>query len=261
MQLLSIGYNHSHDSSFSVERPTGIDSCLFLIIKTPGIFKYNGKEHKVRANSFVLFLNDFPHSYYADGQEYTDDWCHFFADENDLRFFRSLHIPINEVVPLHDIHPLTQVMRLMTYEFYAENIHKSDVLELYFKLFFHKVAQILYDKNARTIFTESDHFERMHALREDIYYNPQIQRTVDSMAEQLSMSRSSFQHNYKKVFGTSVTNDIIESRLSKVKFYLKTTPMRLEEIAYQTGYNSQLHLIRQFKQRYGMTPSEYRNNK
>ena len=98
----------------------------------------------------------------------------------------------------------------------------------------------------------------MQALRNDIYNNPQIDRTVDSMAQELSMSRSAFQHNYKNIFGKSVINDIINSRLRRVKFYLTTSDMTLEDIAQQCGYHNQLHLIRQFKQHYGLTPTEYR---
>ena len=56
----------------------------------------------------------------------------------------------------------------------------------------------------------------------------------------------------------NVINDIINSRLRRVKFYLTTSDMTLEDIAQQCGYHNQLHLIRQFKQHYGLTPTEYR---
>lgn len=259
MILLSIGYNHLHNTDFVVDRPTGIDSYLFLLVKSNAIFRHGGVEYKVKANSFVIFESSYPHFYCADNEEYVDDWFHFFADEDDLRLFKKLNIPLNKIIALDDITPLTSIIRKLTYEFYAENIHKSEVVALEYQLLFYKLSQVLSHNKAYDDSMKSAYYVRMQALRNDIYNNPHIERTVDSMAEKLSMSRSSFQHNYKKLFGKSVTSDIINSRITKVKFYLTTTSMTIEEIAYQTGYNSPLHLIRQFKQYCDITPSEYRN--
>lgn len=258
MKLLSIGYNHLHDETFEVNRPNGIDSWLFLLIKTPAIFRYGGNEYKVSANSFVMFSADYPHYYHAFHQEYIDDWFHFLATEDDISFFRSINFPLNAVIPLADITPLTNVIRNITYEFNSENAYKSDVIEVYFKLLLYKISQLLANNKTCYPTKESIYFLRMQALRNDIYNNPQIERDVDSMAAQLSMSRSAFQHNYKKIFGKNVLSDIINSRLRRAKLYLTTTDLTLDEIAHLCGYHNQLHLIRQFKQNYKMTPTEYR---
>lgn len=258
MKLLSIGYNHVHDETFEINRPNGIDSWLFLLIRTPGIFYYDGKEEIVSANSFVIFSNGFPHCYKAYKQKYADDWFHFMATNEDVDFFKSLNIPINKVVSLSDTSALNASIRNMIYEFNSDNLFKSELIDINYRLLLYKIARILCNSNTYYPTKDSVYFTRMQALRNNIYNNPQIDRTVDSMAQELSMSRSAFQHNYKNIFGKSVINDIINSRLRRVKFYLTTSDMTLEDIAQQCGYHNQLHLIRQFKQHYGLTPTEYR---
>lgn len=258
MKLISIGYNHVHDENFEIDRPDGIDSWLFLIIRTPGLFRFGGEEYVVKANSFILFSSGFPHYYRAYKQPYADDWFHFMATSKDVEFIKSLNIPINTVVPLSDTSALNASIRNMIYEFNADNIYKSELIDINYRLLLYKLSRILCNSNTYYPTKDSIYFARMQELRNDIYNNPQIERTVDSMATELSMSRSAFQHNYKNIFGKSVINDIISSRLRKVKFFLTTSDMTLEDIALQCGYHNQLHLIRQFKQHYGMTPTEYR---
>lgn len=258
MKLISIGYNHLHKSTFEIDRPDGIDSWLFLLIKTPAIFHFGGKEIEVSANSFVIFQSEFPHYYRANNQEYIDDWFHFVPTEEEIAFFHSINIPLNQVIPLVDITMVSNLIRNITYEFNSDNIFKDQVINLNIKLLLYKISQILYNNDVIYPSKDSIYFLRMQALRNDIYNNPQVDRNVDSMATELSMSRSAFQHNYKKIFGKSVISDIISSRLRKVKLYLVTTDFTLEEIALLCGYHNQLHLIRQFKQYCGMTPTEFR---
>lgn len=260
MNLLSIGYSHLHDYSFVVDRPNGIDSWLFLLIKTPAIFLDNGVKKKVNENSFVLYDTDTPQYYKAYEKEYIDDWFHFLPSEEDILFFHSLHIPLNKVTYLGNISELSTIVRNMTYEFYADNPYKKQIIRNYFHLLFYKTNQLVVSDSIQPNRLVSSHFMRMQALRNDIYNNPQAPRNVDSMASQLSMSRSAFQHNYKKIFGKSVLCDIINSRINRVKFYLRTSDMTLCQISQLCGYHNELHLIRQFKQHTGVTPTEFRNH-
>lgn len=258
MKLISIGYNHIHDKSFEIDRHNGIDSWLFLLIRTPGLFYYNHTQIEVKPNSFVIFSSGFSYSYKAYEQDYADDWFHFMATSKDIEFFRTLNIPINTIVQLSDISPLNASIRNMIYEFNSDNIYKHEMIDINYRLLFYRIARSLSSNNTYYPTKDSIYFTRMQILRNDIFNNPQKERTVDSMAEELSMSRSAFQHNYKNIFGKSVMSDIINSRLQKVQFYLTTSDLTLEHIAGLCGYHNQLHLIRQFKQYYGMTPTEYR---
>jgi len=258
MKLLSIGYNHLHDENFVIDRPDGIDSWLLLLVKTPAIFIQNGKRIVTRKNSFVLFQADIPQHYGAYKEDYIDDWIHFYPDEADIELIKQLNIPLNQVTCIYNLMELSNLVRNMAYEYNSENVHREEILELYYKTLMYKISQQLCDTVPIENNMNSIYFLRMQALRNEIYNNPSVERNVDTMAEQLSMSRSAFQHNYKLIFGNSVLTDIINSRLRRVKFYLSTTDMPLNQIAAHCGYHNELHLIRQFKQHYGITPTKFR---
>lgn len=259
MEIESIGYNHSHDSRFVIDRPYGLGNWLFLLIKTPAVFMQNGKETPVKKNSFILYSSNTPQFYRACEEVYTDDWFHFNISEEDEELIKSLEIPLNTVTELGDIEEFSSIVRNMTYEFYSANRYRADITELYMKMLFLKLSNKLFSVKSAANGSTSIYYDRMQNLRNDIYNNPCEDWSIDMMAEKLFMSRSGFQHTYKKIFGTNVMNDVVSSRLQRVRFYLSTTNMTLGRIAEQSGYSSEIYMMRQFKERYGVTPTQYRS--
>ena len=80
---------------------------------------------------------------------------------------------------------------------------------------------------------------------------------VDDLAAQAGMSRSGFQHLYKKLFGTTVIKDIIEGRTKRL---LSSTRLTIKEISTRCGYTNEYSFMRQFKEQVGKTPTEYRSS-
>lgn len=91
-----------------------------------------------------------------------------------------------------------------------------------------------------------------------IHTEPERVMSIDEMAAAVNMSRSGFQHLYKKMFGISVINDVINGRLERAKRLLSSTDLTVAEIASKCGYATEYNFMRQFKSRTGKTPTEYR---
>ncbi|MBR1723503.1 MAG: helix-turn-helix transcriptional regulator, partial [Ruminococcus sp.] len=66
------------------------------------------------------------------------------------------------------------------------------------------------------------------------------------------------QELYKKAFGISCMNDVIECRIAYAKSLLVISDMRIEEIATRCGYKSLIHFSRQFRKITGSSPTEWR---
>lgn len=257
MELFCVGYHHPHGADFEIERPYGLGSWTFLLIKTPALFKIDGKEIEAKKNSFIIYSKNMPQYYKAIKKEYIDDWFHFDVTKEDEKLFKSLNIPINKVVSVDNSTELSDIIRNMTNDFYSENSFKVDVADLYLKLLFLKLGTILENKrkyNSKSSYT----IVQLANLRSSIYNFPHLHRTIDSMADELSMSRSTLQHKYKDAFGVSITDEIIQSRIMRSEFFLRTTNLPLSEIATQCGYNDEMYFMRQFKAKNGITPTEFR---
>jgi len=105
------------------------------------------------------------------------------------------------------------------------------------------------------------HYEKLLQIREKIYSNPDKDMNINKFCQELFISRGYFQRIYTKCFGTSVTEDIINSRISKAKNFLRNTDINIITIAEKCGYTSYEYFLHQFKHITGMTPSQFRNKK
>lgn len=254
----TIGYNYSHGPDFVMDRPNGPGCYLMLIIKTPARFTVDGDEHDVRANSFIVFTPDTPCSYCAAEDVYTDDWIYFGGEEFDEQRFAELGIPLNTPVYLGDTEGLSQIIHILAFEHYSAEKFSREIEEHYMEIFLLRLSRLIQSgaSVSSRMLMEKNH--RMTQLRTVIFTQPDCVLSIDEMAEQMNMSRSGFQHLYKKMFGASVMSDVISGRTERAKRLLSSTNLTVAEISERCGYSNEYTFMRQFKSRVGKTPTEYR---
>lgn len=255
MHINNIGYNHRHDADFQIQRPTGSGDYLMLLLKTPAIFTLNGEDIITAPDSFMLYHEGTPQLYRAYGVQFSNDWFHFSISDDEMRFFELLDIPFDTIIPIGNLNGLSLIIKNMCYENYSSNLYKTDSVELYMKLFFIKLSEKIHSSGQDG---SSSYYEKISILRSQIYNMPYHDWNIEGLAHQLTMSKSYLQHLYKEIFGISVMNDVIQSRIEHSKYLLSTTDLHITQIAEMCGYKCELHFMRQFKTRMQMTPSEYR---
>ena len=84
---------------------------------------------------------------------------------------------------------------------------------------------------------------------------------LDEIAEAACISKYYFSRKFKEVTGATVHEYLNNIRLTKVHNLLLKTGYSTEEIARATGFSSSIHLIRVFKDVYGMSPKAFRKSK
>lgn len=98
-------------------------------------------------------------------------------------------------------------------------------------------------------------------LRREIHKAPELNWTLNELAKRLNISKSYVQKLYKDHFGISYIDDLLEARIEMARQLLQTTDLRISEVAASCGYQNATHFMRQFKDKVGMSPSEFRKNK
>lgn len=257
MKIGSIGYNYQHKEEFVMERPNGTGCRLMLLIKEPSIFVINGTEYKVKKNSFVMFSPSTSYKYYADGEVYTDDWIYFDLEPGNEEKFRELEILSDQIVYLSKLEELSQILHFMTYEHYSTENRHDEIEQLYTEIFLRKLSRQIRSKPAHSQVV-ADKNTRFIQLRSKIYTMPEEIANVNQLADELEMSRSGFQHTYKKIFGVNVMNDIINERMERAKQLLLSTDLSIKDIAQKCCYASEYSFMRLFKKHFGKTPTEFR---
>ncbi|MBQ9208256.1 MAG: helix-turn-helix transcriptional regulator [Oscillospiraceae bacterium] len=258
MNICSIGFNYSHDNSFVMDRPMGPGTYLLLLMKTTARVTINNDIHNTEPVTFVLFSPTTPCRYTGRGQGYTDDWIYLEFHEGDRDFVLSLDIPFDTPVYIGESEELSEIIHILAYEHYSGQEHRERIEEDYLRIFMYKLSRFIHGGSILSTheYTEKNH--RMTQLRSELINNPDRVMNVDEMAASLNMSRSSFQHTYKRMFGSSVIKDVTAGRMERAKRLLSSTNLTVAEIAAHCGYSSDFVFIRRFKAVCGQTPTEYR---
>lgn len=260
MRMDDVGYNHRHGSDFYIDRPGGAGDWLMLIVKSPAIFRIDGKMINTPANTFVLFTPEFPQYYHSDSEEYYDDWMHFGPDEDEIKLMKELDIPFNVPTPLGNLADVSSIMKNICFEQYSANPNRKESVDLLYKLLLYKINDKISMKFGGSVVTENAYFEKLLWIRESIYRWPGRDYNIDDMSTELSLSRSRFAHLYAEAFGTSLKKDILTARIEKSKEMLSGTVMPIKQIASIVGYGDISYFTRLFRNKTGMTPNQYREN-
>ena len=82
--------------------------------------------------------------------------------------------------------------------------------------------------------------------------------SVNDIAKELNMSRSTFQKKFIEYFGMPPVEYRTKKRLKKAKLLLETTDMPIKEVSYLLGFYDTAYFYKVFKKAYKLTPKEYR---
>ena len=80
----------------------------------------------------------------------------------------------------------------------------------------------------------------------------------EELAEQARLSRSYFSKAFRRSFGQSPHNYVIERRVERAKTLMRTTNDPLSQIATACGFADQAHLARVFRRVTGQAPNVWR---
>ncbi len=85
--------------------------------------------------------------------------------------------------------------------------------------------------------------------------------TVTDIARHMGVSRRLAEMLFRKHVGHSILDEIQEVRLTRLKTFLSETTLPIGTITWQCGYQSENHVKRVFKQKTGLTMSQYRKQR
>lgn len=79
-----------------------------------------------------------------------------------------------------------------------------------------------------------------------------------TLAVLVNLSPSRFRHLFKQETGATAAQYLKEMRLEKAERMLCTTFLSIKQILKQVGIASNAHFVRDFRRKYGTTPTAYR---
>lgn len=100
-------------------------------------------------------------------------------------------------------------------------------------------------------------YKAMFLLRESLEKPIDMQK----LTRELPMGYSKFRKLFKGTTGQSPHQYQLTLKINKAKELLQTTRLNINEISYQTGFESEFYFSRFFKKKTGLSPTHYRFRK
>ena len=207
------------------------------------------KDVEVPPDTVLLYPPYAPASYEAVGVPYGNYYVRFYTDED---FIDKMNLPYGQPIPLNSPESMDCLFTVLEKEYFSQFAHSKQSMAMIMRLMIMKVAESVDDSSM------SEQQRELLNLRYDIQTRPDYQWTVKEMSERVHISVGYLQSIYKKQFGVSCMQDVLNRRVDLAKEYLASSVYSSQKIAQLCGYQSIEHFCRQFKIITGISPLKYR---
>ncbi|MDP4133037.1 MAG: AraC family transcriptional regulator [Bacillota bacterium] len=104
-----------------------------------------------------------------------------------------------------------------------------------------------------------DNFKLDLADRIILYFNDNIEKqvTLEKLSKEMGASVSNLKSAFKARHSSGIIDYFIDLKIKRAKQLIKKTSMNFTQISEELGFGSVHYFSRTFKQRTGMTPSQY----
>lgn len=171
-----------------------------------------------------------------------------FYSENKQKRFLILHLKPGGF--------MDEVMEQIICEYYSKEICNMGKIKGCLAILFTELSRMAADVDSREI------PEKMSRTQEELikYLQENYQNvTLQSAAEYMHFHPNYLSSLVKKETGKNFTEYVTDIRMSKAADLLMDTEWKMGGISSAIGYANEGYFYRQFRQKYHMTPREYRN--
>ena len=233
-----------------------IDYQLLFIASGKTHFYIGGKDQVVTAGHMVLFQPKEEQHYEYFGEDKPEVYWVHFTGSAVKEILRSYDIPLDEHIFFSGTPAAyTQLFKNMIEEFQTCRVGYKEMLEMNLRQLFMMIQRTRLEKPP--IVTTAVQLEMDYARQYfHDHYNEPI--NIEEYALSRHTSISLFMRNFKKVFGVSPKQYILNIRMNNAQNLLESTDYTVAEIAAIVGYDNSLYFSRIYHKQKGQAPSDYR---
>ena len=233
-----------------------VDYQLLFIASGKTHFYIGGKDQVVTAGHMVLFQPKEEQHYEYFGEDKPEVYWVHFTGSAVKEILRSYDIPLDEHIFFSGTPAAyTQLFKNMIEEFQTCRVGYQEMLEMNLRQLFMMIQRTRLEKPP--IVTTAVQLEMDYAQQYfHDHYNEPI--NIEEYALSRHTSISLFMRNFKKVFGVSPKQYILNIRMNNAQNLLESTDYTVAEIAAIVGYDNSLYFSRIYHKQKGQAPSDYR---
>ena len=240
-----------------VRRPDIGELVVFCHFSDP-VSVFLGKERTDILPGGCLFWDAHSNQHY----EWTDtlSYSSFVSDSSCYPLFEKYGIEFNTVYYPSNHDKITELIELVEMENNNKDKFHHYAMDTYIEQIFiilSRANKLKMESSAKS----SQQIEAFNELRSIIRLNCQLSWSIEGLAKLVHLSAPRFYGLYKKIFGISPRQDLIQKRIEVAqKLLIEDKKTSISKISESIGYSNQYHFIRQFKQITGKTPGQFRQD-
>ena len=254
---------------FTVPNPMPNEACFLHVVKGHGIAYSETHQTKIRPKVGVLMkCGSFINQMFSDDEDgiYEAVAVHFYPEvlkkvyENELpAFLRSPghQVPENPAVAIEEDELFQKFFDGLLYYFSNPPLVTEELITLKLKELLLLLENTSDAGKLRTILATL-FSPRIYDFKEVINTHLYADLTLSEMAGLAGMSLSTFKRSFKEVYSESPARYIRDRKLEKGVELLTSTNDSVSEIAFRSGFNDPAVFSKCFKQKFLVSPSQYR---
>ena len=142
----------------------------------------------------------------------------------------------------------------------------SSTKNLFLKAKIYELFSHLYNRNRDLnieqcpFLTNEENFKKIKKAKDIIIKNMTDPPSLVELSEEINLSLKKLKEGFKKIYGKPVYQFLIEYKMELAKKLLSENDYNVNEVSLKLGYSTASHFITAFKNKYGLTPKNFKKN-
>lgn len=244
-------YHFSYQNDIAVQPGHRHNYMIFFAKEGKMEITIDGERSVLSDRKTAVFDCQKPYEYHA----LTDDtqfyWLLFYGGQSTLFYEQLLQI--------HEQHVFTAGDSMQMELLFNRLIHISESAQ---RTSEHLYSELIYSMLCQMLVSEYGAEDDFSIIIEkavsymDMNYNKIL--TIDDVASHVGLSTSYFSKHFRTRTGYPPYEYLTLQRIHRAKELLISTNLTVQQIGYETGYNSEDNFIRSFKKKVGVSPNVFR---
>jgi len=234
---------------------------IHVVLDGAGIFKAGGKEYTLHKNQAFFIYPGTETFYQADKEKpwsYVWMGLHGYLSEECLRKIGlSTETPVIGLRDTKDIEECVTKLLEAPQLTYSNYLIRQGEMYRFFGLMMDQSENLKKDRQ-RYDYPQSIYVKQAVQFM-SLNYEHHIK--IDSLADQIGITRSYLTKSFQKELQTSPQEFLINLRLEKAAKLLLSENASISEISDAVGYSDPLAFSKKFKEKFGLSPKAYREAK